>query len=76
MPLPQALLGKPVVIKCKSAPIYRGKIRGEILTEAQITAIDREGVILDDGSFMPLSNITSIGPLLNTQNIPQETVAQ
>jgi hypothetical protein len=56
------LLKVPVVIACKSAPIYRGKIRGSILTEAMIVEIDREGVVLDDGSFIYSSNIASIGP--------------
>ena len=58
------LINRPVMILCKSAPAYRGKIKGHILTEALIKELSREGVFLDDGSFIFSSNIVSIGPYM------------
>ncbi|MCK9570827.1 hypothetical protein M0R72_17895 [Candidatus Pacearchaeota archaeon] len=62
MAAPTHLLNRAVIVLCKTAPIYRGKIRGTLLTEALITSIEREGITLDDGSFIYSSNIVSIGP--------------
>jgi hypothetical protein len=62
MAAPTHLINRPVVVLCKTAPIYRGKIRSTFLTEALITSIEREGITLDDGSFIYSSNIVSIGP--------------
>jgi hypothetical protein len=59
--------GVPVMVAFKNVIIYQGKLREEIPPGFQgpgilLKAWDREGIILDDGAFVPMSNVLFIRP--------------
>lgn len=59
----EALVGRPVLIALKSDIIYRGKMTAGPAQEMIIKNwMPREGVILEDGTFISFSNIASISP--------------
>lgn len=58
------LVGVAVGIIFKSPIFYRGILRASVIeTEMQISKMDERGITLDDGAWVPYSNISSISPL-------------
>jgi len=62
------LVGKQVAILTKSPFVYMGKYQPAGFFEPVVKSIENPGVVLDDGSFMPWSNISSIAPLNSQQS--------
>lgn len=64
MPSPsEHLLNRPVLIRFKSAIAYRGKFMAATETTAvKIQAMDRDGMLLDDATWVPMANVVSISP--------------
>ncbi len=54
--------GKRCRVMIKSGIVYKNKFEDSFV-EAKITKWAREGIYLDDGNFLPWSNIGSIAPL-------------
>lgn len=57
------LVNVPVTITLKSPALHQGKMTAAPWLQAVIvTWLDREGVVLEDGTFIPFGNIGSISP--------------
>ena len=58
----------PVIVAFKSEILCGGKLRSEVPRDLsgdgiKLKAWDREGIILDDGAFVPMSNVLFIRPV-------------
>jgi hypothetical protein len=61
----EKLIGVPVAIIFKSPIFYKGKLRANVIeTDMKISKMDDRGITLDDGTWSPYANISSISPLL------------
>lgn len=57
------LVNVPVTITLKSPALHQGKMTAAPWLQAVIVKwLDREGVVLEDGTFVPFGNISSISP--------------
>jgi len=57
----------PAIVAFKSEILYGGKVRSEVPRDfpgdgIKLKAWDREGIILDDGAFVSMSNVLFIRP--------------
>jgi hypothetical protein len=50
----------PARIMFKSAIIYRGKLQAGMFLEASIVEADSHSITLDDGTWVPLTNISCV----------------
>lgn len=50
----------PARIVVKSAIIYKGKLQAGMFLEASIIEADAHSITLDDGTWVPLTNISCI----------------
>lgn len=74
MPSPsEHLLDIPVLIRFKAAIAYRGKFMAAKETTAiKIHAMDRDGMLLDDQTWVPMANVVSISPYSEARRLAIE----
>lgn len=57
------MISGPARIMVKSPIIYNGKLQAGMYLEAEIKEADAHSITLDDGTWIPLTNISCIFPL-------------